>query len=97
MLEEALDLVRAMPMRPDSYVHGARPPRARPAGGGVHVQLSNMYAGSSNWDGVLKLPGCSVIQVNGVAGDRSHPHMREIIATVTGLNAHLRLFAHDER
>jgi pentatricopeptide repeat protein len=56
---------------------------------GVHVQLSNMYAGSSNWDDVLKvrtamdakdvlkLPGCSMVQVNGefAPSDRAHPYM----------------------
>ncbi|GJM87515.1 hypothetical protein PR202_ga03478 [Eleusine coracana subsp. coracana] len=72
---------------------------------GVHVQLSNMYAGSSNWEHVLsvrnamedkqvlKLPGCSMVEVDGVAcefvaGDRSHPRMRDIISTLTNLHAH---------
>ncbi|KAK3159554.1 hypothetical protein QOZ80_2AG0151550 [Eleusine coracana subsp. coracana] len=72
---------------------------------GAHVQLSNMYAGTSNWEHVLtvrnamddkqvlKLPGCSMVQVDGiacefVAGDRSHPRMRDIISTLTNLHAH---------
>ncbi|KAJ1281746.1 hypothetical protein BS78_04G329200 [Paspalum vaginatum] len=79
---------------------------------GVHVQLSNMYAGwSGEWGEVLrvrramedrdltKVPGCSMVEVDGVAcefvaGDRSHPRMREIMAAVTDLHAHLRHLAH---
>ncbi|CAM0950852.1 unnamed protein product [Alopecurus aequalis] len=46
---------------------------------GVHVQLSNMYAGSSKWEDVVrvrtameekkvaKVPGCSMVEVDGVA------------------------------
>ncbi|OEL20456.1 Pentatricopeptide repeat-containing protein [Dichanthelium oligosanthes] len=71
---------------------------------GVHVQLSNMYAGWSNWGEVLKVrrtmeersvakvPGCSMVEVDGVAcefvaGDRSHPG---IMSTVRDLHGHLR-------
>ncbi|KAL6635417.1 hypothetical protein ACP70R_028088 [Stipagrostis hirtigluma subsp. patula] len=79
---------------------------------GVHVQLSNMYAGSSKWEdvlkvrrtmeekNVLKVPGCSMVEVDGVAcefvaGDRSHPCMREIMSAVRDLDRELRLFGHD--
>ncbi|WVZ73052.1 hypothetical protein U9M48_021406 [Paspalum notatum var. saurae] len=80
---------------------------------GVHVQLSNMYAGcSGEWGEVLrvrrtmeeknvpKVPGCSMVEVDGVAcefvaGDRSHPRMTDIMAAVTHLHAHLRQLAHD--
>ncbi|RLM80428.1 hypothetical protein C2845_PM12G31720 [Panicum miliaceum] len=45
---------------------------------------------------VAKVPGCSMLEVDGVAcefvaGDRSHPRMREIMAAVTDLHEHLRL------
>ena len=45
---------------------------------------------------VAKVPGCSMLEVDGVAcefvaGDRSHPRMREIMAAVTELHGQLRL------
>jgi len=45
---------------------------------------------------VAKVPGCSMLEVDGVAcefvaGDRSHPRMREIMAAVADLHGHLRL------
>jgi pentatricopeptide repeat protein len=70
---------------------------------GVHVQLSNMYAATSEWEEVAslrrtmdpKVPGCSMIEVDGVAcefvaGDRSHPRMPGIMSAVRDLHAHLR-------
>ncbi|KAF8401281.1 hypothetical protein HHK36_012214 [Tetracentron sinense] len=62
---------------------------------GFHVLLSNMYASKGRWDdvleirglmkqqGVVKTPGCSLIEANGVvheflAGDKTHPHLKEI-------------------
>ncbi|XP_059652255.1 pentatricopeptide repeat-containing protein At3g62890-like [Cornus florida] len=62
---------------------------------GFHVLLSNIYASKGNWDDVLeiretmmqhrviKTPGCSMIEVNGVvheflAGDKTHPQINEI-------------------
>lgn len=62
---------------------------------GFHVLLSNIYASKGDWNdvmkirgtmmqqGVVKVPGCSMIEANGVvheflAGDKSHPQMKEI-------------------
>lgn len=62
---------------------------------GFHVLLSNIYASKGNWNDVLevrgtmmkqsvvKTPGCSMIEANGVvheflAGDKTHPHINEI-------------------
>lgn len=69
----------------------------QPEHDGFHVLLSNIYASKGNWEnveeireimvkqGVVKTPGCSIIEANGVvheftAGDRSHPEMKEIEA-----------------
>ncbi|KAJ4719314.1 Pentatricopeptide repeat-containing protein [Melia azedarach] len=62
---------------------------------GFHVLLSNIHASRGNWDdvlqvrgimvqrGVVKIPGCSMIEANGtvhefLAGDRRHPLINEI-------------------
>ncbi|KAK9293231.1 hypothetical protein L1049_021221 [Liquidambar formosana] len=62
---------------------------------GFHVLLSNIYASKGNWDdvleirgmmmqqGVVKIPGCSLIEANGIvheflAGDKTHPQINEI-------------------
>lgn len=62
---------------------------------GFHVLLSNIYASKGDWNdvmeirgtmvqqGVVKIPGCSMIEANGVvheflAGDKSHPQMIEV-------------------
>ncbi|KAJ7960424.1 Pentatricopeptide repeat-containing protein [Quillaja saponaria] len=62
---------------------------------GFLVLLSNIYASKGNWDdvteirgkmmqhGVVKTPGCSMIEANGVvheflAGDKMHPQINEI-------------------
>ncbi|KAF3453933.1 hypothetical protein FNV43_RR04374 [Rhamnella rubrinervis] len=62
---------------------------------GFHVLLSNLYASRGNWDdvlqirgmmmqhGVVKNPGCSMIEANGViheflAGHKTHPLTNEI-------------------
>ncbi|XP_022727285.1 pentatricopeptide repeat-containing protein At1g59720, chloroplastic/mitochondrial-like [Durio zibethinus] len=64
-------------------------------GSGVYVLLSRVYASASRWDdvglvrklmadkGVTKEPGCSLIEIDGVAhelfaGDTSHPQTKEI-------------------
>lgn len=67
----------------------------QPEHDGFHVLLSNIYASQGNWDnvvevrgmmmqrGVLKIPGCSMIEANGtvhefLAGDKMHPQINEI-------------------
>ncbi|KAF6139774.1 hypothetical protein GIB67_024051 [Kingdonia uniflora] len=62
---------------------------------GFHVLLSNIYASKGKWgnvteirgimkqQGVVKTPGCSLIEANGIvheflAGDTTHPQMKEI-------------------
>ncbi|XP_019417956.1 PREDICTED: pentatricopeptide repeat-containing protein At3g62890-like [Lupinus angustifolius] len=62
---------------------------------GFHVLLSNIYASKGNWGdvleirgimaqhGVVKTPGCSMIEANGIvheflAGDMTHPHKNDI-------------------
>ncbi|CAM8909193.1 unnamed protein product [Rhodiola kirilowii] len=113
MLEQAKQVVKEMPMKPDSYVLGALLNACRVHGdvesvtemveclatqkldhAGVHVLLSNMLATENKWDSVArvrkgmeeknvnKIPGCSVIEVNGsvcefVAGDQSHGILME--------------------
>ncbi|EPS73636.1 hypothetical protein M569_01119 [Genlisea aurea] len=69
--------------------------RLQPEHDGFHVLLSNIYASKGRWSdvfeirgfmtrrGVVKTPGCSVIEANGevhefLAGDRSHPKIEEI-------------------
>ncbi|KAL3843555.1 hypothetical protein ACJIZ3_000958 [Penstemon smallii] len=67
----------------------------QPEHDGFHVLLSNIYASKGNWadvleirglmtkQGVVKTPGCSMIEANGVvheflAGDKSHSRIEEI-------------------
>ncbi|KAK6159785.1 hypothetical protein DH2020_003166 [Rehmannia glutinosa] len=67
----------------------------QPEHDGFHVLLSNIYASKGNWSdvseirgimtrqGVVKTPGCSIIESDGVvheflAGDKSHPRIEEI-------------------
>ncbi|KAL5853847.1 hypothetical protein ACOSQ3_008965 [Xanthoceras sorbifolium] len=62
---------------------------------GFHVLLSNIHASKGKWDdvleirgtmvqrGVVKIPGCSMIEANGtvhefLAGDNTHPQINEI-------------------
>ncbi|XP_020572847.1 pentatricopeptide repeat-containing protein At5g66520-like [Phalaenopsis equestris] len=80
---------------------------------GVHVLLSNMYASSFRWEEVKnvrrvmeenkvrKVPGCSMIEVDGVAcefvaGDRSHPCMDKIIVAMKGMDKQLKSFGDDK-
>ncbi|KAG6719410.1 hypothetical protein I3842_03G003700 [Carya illinoinensis] len=80
--------------------------------GGVHVLLSNMYASANKWDDVAKVrkgmeekkvkkvPGCSLIEVDGVvsefvAGDRSHLLMEKITLFSLGIDKHLKSLRHD--
>ncbi|XAR73642.1 hypothetical protein NMG60_11007680 [Bertholletia excelsa] len=77
--------------------------------GGVHVLLSNIYASVNQWGGVefvrkgmednkvKKVPGCSLIEVDGVvcefiAGDRSHLLMEEIMLLLMVADKHLKSF-----
>jgi pentatricopeptide repeat protein len=132
LLDEAVALARAMPMRPDSYVLGALLNAcSRVHGGdvelgkelvewlaelgldhsGVHVQLSNMYAGSGKWEDVVrvrtameekkvtKVPGCSMVEVDGVACEfvaGDRSLEPWITAVVRELDGQLRLLGHDD-
>ncbi|CAK9172209.1 unnamed protein product [Ilex paraguariensis] len=75
---------------------------------GAYVLLSNIYADSKNWNrvsnvretmkvkGVRKVPGCSVIEVNGevhefCVGDRSHPKFAEIEVKMEEMSKRLKL------
>ncbi|OVA15286.1 Pentatricopeptide repeat [Macleaya cordata] len=81
--------------------------------GGVHVLLSNMYASADRWEDVAKVrkemenksvkkvPGCSLIEVDGVvcefvAGDRSHILMEEIISVLLLINNQLKFLRFDD-
>lgn len=78
---------------------------------GAYVLLSNMYADSKNWDGVSnvrqimkakgvrKLPGCSVIEVDGevhefFVGDKSHPRYDEIEVKLSDISMRLKSFGY---
>ena len=67
----------------------------QPGHDGFHVLLSNIYASKGNWGnvleirgimaqhGVVKTPGCSMIEANGtvhefLAGDKTHPQINDI-------------------
>ncbi|CBI32034.3 unnamed protein product, partial [Vitis vinifera] len=120
LIDEALDVVSNMPMRPDLVIwrslldacckqnagvelseEMAR--RVLEAEGGVcsgvYVLLSRVYASASRWNdvgmvrklmtdkGVVKEPGCSSIEIDGVAheffaGDTSHPQTEEIYSAL---------------
>ncbi|KAH1053757.1 hypothetical protein GLYMA_08G295900v4 [Glycine max] len=75
---------------------------------GAYVLLSNIYADYKNWEsvsslrqtmkakGVKKLPGCSVIEVDGevhefIVGDKSHPRYDEIEMKLEEISKCLRL------
>lgn len=76
--------------------------------GGVYVLLSNMYASANRWQHVAevrkgmeskrvrKIPGCSMIEVDGVAcefvaGDSAHHLNAEIISTLKMMDAQLKV------
>ncbi|CAN6459473.1 unnamed protein product [Victoria cruziana] len=78
-----------------------------PCHDGAHVLLSNIYASRGRWDNVnqvrctmkrlrvLKEPGCSWIETNGVvhefvAGDRAHPQIEEIDTMLREMSRRLR-------
>ncbi|KAK4595520.1 hypothetical protein RGQ29_013835 [Quercus rubra] len=75
---------------------------------GFHVLLSNIYASNGHWDDVLqvrgtmiqhrvvKTPGCSIIEANGVvheflAGDKTHPLINEIEDKLDEMNKKLKM------
>ncbi|KAK7250502.1 hypothetical protein RIF29_32977 [Crotalaria pallida] len=75
---------------------------------GAYVLLSNIYADHKNWEGVSnlrhkmkivgvkKLPGCSVIEVDGevhefIVGDKSHPRYDEIELKIEEISRCVRL------
>uniref|UniRef100_A0A7N2L4E9 DYW domain-containing protein n=1 Tax=Quercus lobata TaxID=97700 RepID=A0A7N2L4E9_QUELO len=75
---------------------------------GFHVLLSNIYASKGHWDDVLqvrgtmiqhrvvKTPGCSMIEANGVvheflAGDKTHPLINEIEDKLDEMNKKLKM------
>lgn len=79
---------------------------------GVHVLMSNMYASDDKWEDVMrvrkemeekkvkKVPGCSLLEVDGVAwefvaGDRSHEQMEEIELAVIGMDEQLKSLGDD--
>lgn len=114
LIEEAWDVVKSMPMKPDVLVWGALLSGSRmcgniemcefaikqlielePMNSGAYVLLSNVYAKMGRWDavrcvrglmeakGIKKVPGCSLVEVEGVlheffVGDESHPESRDI-------------------
>ncbi|MED6109645.1 putative pentatricopeptide repeat-containing protein [Stylosanthes scabra] len=114
LLNEALEFINTMPMKPHSgawsaLLHACRMHRNKEIGelamnkivelesknDGAYVLLSNIYADYKNWEGVIslrqkmkakgvkKLPGCSVIEVDGevhefIVGEKSHPRYDEI-------------------
>ncbi|KAL6570207.1 hypothetical protein OROMI_014721 [Orobanche minor] len=74
---------------------------------GFHVLLSNIYASKGNWEnvmeirgtmtrhGVVKTPGCSIIEANGLlhefrAGDTAHPEMEEIEGMLEEMSRRLK-------
>ncbi|KAI5658481.1 hypothetical protein M9H77_27274 [Catharanthus roseus] len=78
---------------------------------GFHVLLSNIYASKGDWhdvmeirgtmthQGVVKTPGCSMIEANGAvheffAGDRSHPQMEEIEAMLAEMAKRLKMLGY---
>ncbi|KAM7474339.1 hypothetical protein LguiB_021582 [Lonicera macranthoides] len=78
---------------------------------GFHVLLSNIYASKGNWSdvheirgimmqqGVVKTPGCSMIEANGVvheflAGDKSHTQTNEIEDMLNEMAKRLKLLGY---
>ncbi|KAJ7953747.1 Pentatricopeptide repeat-containing protein [Quillaja saponaria] len=125
-LDEALNFINNMPVKPHNGAWGAllnacRVYKNKELGelalrkiveldaknDGAFVLFSNMYADSKNWEtvtnvrqvmkekGVKKLPGCSVIEVDGefhefIVGDDSHPRYNEIEIMLSEISRLLR-------
>ncbi|XP_015892954.3 putative pentatricopeptide repeat-containing protein At5g40405 [Ziziphus jujuba] len=126
-LDEALNFINSMPIKPHAGAWGAllnacRMYKNRELGElasrkiveleaknhGAYVLLSNIYADSKNWDavsnvreimkakGVRKLPGCSVLEIDGevhefLVGDKSHPRYNEIELMLGEISRRLKL------
>ncbi|XP_057950036.1 putative pentatricopeptide repeat-containing protein At5g40405 [Malania oleifera] len=126
-LDEALNFISNMPLKPHAGAWGALLNACRiyrnmelgelasrklveleAKNHGAFVLLSNIYAESKNWDrvsnvrqimkakGVRKLPGCSVIEVDGevhefFVGDESHPRYGEIEEMLGEISKRLQL------
>ncbi|XP_059655922.1 putative pentatricopeptide repeat-containing protein At5g40405 [Cornus florida] len=126
-LDEALDFINNMPVKPHAGAWGAllnacqiyknkelaelasrKLVELEATNHGAYVLLSNIYADFKNWDrvsvvrqtmkdrGVKKLPGCSVIEVNGqvhefLVGDKSHPWYGAIEAKWEEISRKLKL------
>ncbi|XP_008221687.1 PREDICTED: putative pentatricopeptide repeat-containing protein At5g40405 [Prunus mume] len=126
-LDEALNFINGMPMKPHAGAWGALLNASRmyknmeigelasrkiveleAKNHGAYVLLSNIYADSKLWDGVSnvrrtmkakgvrKLPGCSVLEVDGevhefLVGDKSHPRYDEIEAMLGEISRRLKL------
>ncbi|KAJ4711265.1 Pentatricopeptide repeat-containing protein [Melia azedarach] len=126
-LDEALNVINNMPMKPHAGAWGALLNACRmyknmemgelasrkiveleAKNHGAYVLLSNIYADSYNWDrvsnvrqimkakGVKKLPGCSVIEVDGevhefFVGDKSQPRYDEIEIMLGEISRRLKL------
>lgn len=80
---------------------------------GVHVLMSNMYASVYRWEDVMmvrkgmeekkvrKMPGCSLVEVDGVAcefvaGDRAHEQIEDIMLAVKGMDKQLKSFGEED-
>ncbi|OIT30326.1 PREDICTED: pentatricopeptide repeat-containing protein At3g62890-like [Nicotiana attenuata] len=78
---------------------------------GFHVLLSNIFASKGNWDsvldirgammrqGVVKVPGCSMIEANGaihefLAGDKSHLQINEIETMLAEMEKRLKIMGY---
>ncbi|XP_024031273.1 pentatricopeptide repeat-containing protein At1g08070, chloroplastic isoform X2 [Morus notabilis] len=87
---------------------GRRLIHLQPDHDGFHVLLSNICALRGNWDdvleirgtmvqrGVVKTPGCSMIEANGIvheflAGDKTHPLINEIEAKLDEIAIKLKM------
>ncbi|XP_031247418.1 putative pentatricopeptide repeat-containing protein At5g40405 [Pistacia vera] len=126
-LDEALNVINNMPMKPHAGAWGAllnackmhknlemgelasrKLVELEAKNDAAYVLLSNIYADSRNWDsvdnvrqimkakGLRKLPGCSVIEVDGevhefFAGDESHPRYGEIEVMLEEISRRLKM------
>ncbi|KAG9143469.1 hypothetical protein Leryth_016458 [Lithospermum erythrorhizon] len=85
--------------------------KLQPDHDGFHVLLSNIYASKGSWEnvldirgtmqqhGVVKIPGCSMIEANGIvheflAGDKSHPLMNEIELMLDEIASRLKMMGY---